>query len=184
MNSSLITTITLYASCLLSSSFSSAALPEPENETRQIRFAERVIFIELTRALSPSVRQAREKCSNACSETGALELGVGLIGVSQSDKASEALINLLGLRLDAGGAEELICQILSNGKTLSYRIKELRPELISQHCSTSFNELRKREIADISDVTLEKICKSNEEILSAKEEILRAINSGIACELQ
>lgn len=153
-----------------------------ENEIRQVRFAERVITIELARALSLSVRDAREKCLIACPETGALELGVGLIGVSRSNVASNALVNLLGLRLDGAGSEELNCQILVRGTALSPRLERLPVRQVLEHCQSTFLELRKRELMNVSDVKVEQVCRSVAEIRSVRDELLKAVKSKVTCE--
>jgi hypothetical protein len=89
--------VVLIGCCMLSAT-AQAEQTAAANEVRQVKFAERVITIELVRALSLSVRKTREKCLMACPETEALELAVGLIGISRSDVASDALVNLCGFR--------------------------------------------------------------------------------------
>ena len=168
--------------CCLSSAAAQIGQAATANEIRQVRFAERVITIELARALSLSVREAREKCLMACPETGALELAVGLIGVSRSDTSADALVNLLGLRLDAAGSEELNCQILVRGRGLSSRLARLRARQVVEHCQSTFLELRKRELADASDVKVEQVCRSEAEIRSIRDELLKAVNSKVMCE--
>ncbi|MHA6844621.1 Imm57 family immunity protein [Ralstonia syzygii] len=156
---------------------------EAANEARQVRFAERVITIELARALSPSVREAREKCLTACPETGALELAIGLIGIGRSDTSADALVNLLGLRLDGAGSEELTCQVLTRGHALSNRLARLQAKPLVEHCQSIFYDVRKRELADTSDVKVEQVCRSEVEIRRVQDEMLKAIKSKAACEL-
>lgn len=152
------------------------------NEDRQIRFAERVIAIELIRALSPIVRTAREKCPIAIHETGALELGIGLIGVGRSDASADGLINLLGLRLDGAGSEELNCQILARGAAISPRLERLRVAQVVDRCRSTFIKLRKTVLADLIDVRVEQVCRSEAEIRSACDKLLRAVESKVMCE--
>jgi len=152
------------------------------NEVRQVSFAERVITIELVRALSPSIRESREKCLQACPETGALELAIGLLGVSRSDIAADTLVNLLGLRLDGAGSEELSCQILLRGKALSHRLKQFQARQVAEHCQSTFMELRKRELANLTDVKIEQVCRSESEIQNSQAEWIKAIKSNAMCE--
>jgi hypothetical protein len=152
------------------------------NEVRQVQFAERVITVELVRALSRSVREAREKCHTACPETGALELGIGLIGVSQSNVAADALIKLLGLRLDGAGSEELNCQIFVRGKALFRQLERLQPRLVMEHCQSIFLKLRKRELANVLDVNIEQVCRSETEIATVRDELLKALKSKVTCD--
>jgi len=168
-------------SCCLSSAIAQVG-PAAANEVRQVRFAERVITIELARALSLSVREAREKRQGACPETGALELAIGLIGIGRSDVSADALVNLLGLRLDGAGSEELSCQILVRGRALSRRLAQLRARQLVDHCSSAFLELRKRELANVSDVRVEQMCRSEAEVRSAQAELLKAVKSKVMCE--
>jgi hypothetical protein len=152
------------------------------NDARQVDFAERVVTIELVRALSPSVRKARETCSSACPETGALELAIGLIGISRTNKGSDALVNLLGLRLDGAGSEELNCQVLIRGAPIRRRLQTLNAERIVQHCHAIFHATRKRELSQIVDVETDRVCRSEIEILSLRKEYLRAIDSKAKCD--
>nr|WP_256261612.1 Imm57 family immunity protein [Pseudomonas gingeri] len=169
-------------SCCLGSIAALADQSVAANEARQVRFAERVITVELARALSPRVREERAKCARVCPETGALELGIGLIGMARGEVASEALINLLGLRLDGAGSEEVGCQILSRGKALGHQLEKTQPGPVAEHCNKTFNALRKRELFDVSDVGAESVCRTDSEILSARKELLQAINSNVVCE--
>ncbi|WP_426398197.1 Imm57 family immunity protein [Ralstonia sp. R-29] len=152
------------------------------NEARQLRFAERVVTIGLARALSPSVRAAREKCLNACPETGALELAIGLIGIARGDASADTLVNLLGLRLDGAGSEELNCQILTRGHALSSRLASVQVNSLVEHCQSTFSDLQRRELADIPDVDVGQVCRSEVEVRRAQAELLKAINSHVMCE--
>ncbi|MCA2937200.1 MAG: hypothetical protein IM445_21610 [Microcystis sp. M015S1] len=173
--------VVLIGCCMLSAT-AQAEQTAAANEVRQVKFAERVITIELVRALSLSVRKTREKCLMACPETEALELAVGLIGISRSDVASDALVNLLGVRLDGAGSEELNCQILIRGAALSRRLERLRTGQVVNRCQSTFLELRKRELADVSDVKVEQVCRSEAEIRSVRDELLKAVKSKVMCE--
>lgn len=173
--------IALVGYCMLSAT-TQAGQAADESEVRQVQFAQRVIAIELVRALSHSVREEREKCLMACPETGALELGVGLIGISRSNVASDALVNLLGLRLDGAGSEELNCQMLIRGALLSHRLEHLRVGQVVEHCQSTLLELRKRELANVSDVKVEQVCRSEAEIRITRDKLLKAIKSKVMCE--
>lgn len=152
------------------------------NEARQTRFAERVIAIELVRALSADVRTAREKCLTACPETGALELAIGLMGIGQGKASAETLVNLLGLRLDGAGSEELSCQILIRGRSVSRPLEQLQSRQIAEHCQSLFSELRKRELAGVSDVKVEQVCRSEAEVRRVQDTFLKAVKSKTLCE--
>jgi hypothetical protein len=153
------------------------------NEARFLRFAEQLIIIELTRGLSHSVRQARERCPGTCLETEATELVIGLIGANRSGAAADALVNLLGLRLDGAGSEELGCQIVTRGTALLSRLANLQAKSVAEHCQSIFHELKKRELRDITDVEVEQICRTEAEILKSKDEFLKAIKSKRDCGL-
>jgi hypothetical protein len=165
------------------------------NEARQIRFAEQAIIVEMTRELSLLVREIREKnllacpeaelCQAACPGSGeALELAIGLIGgIGRSDAATNALVRLLGFRLDGAGSQELDCQILTHGRALSGRLERLQAKSVVEHCQSTFYELRKRELRNISDVKVEQICCTETEIRSRRDELLEAIKSDVECPL-
>lgn len=169
--------------CCISSATPQSGQTATTNEISLVQFAESVITIELVRDLSLSVRKAREKCLMACPETGVMDLAIGLIGIGRSDVASDALVNLLGLRLDGAGSEELSCQVLIRGAALSRRLERLRPRQVVDHCQSTFLELRKRELADVPDVKVEKVCRSEAEIRSVRDELLKAVKSKVMCEL-
>lgn len=152
------------------------------NEERQVAFAERVVTIELVRALSPAIRGAKEKCGDACADTGAAELAIGLMGVSRGEASARALVNLLGVRLDGGGAEERGCQMLNRGPDTARYLKQLKPGEVVKYCRSNFLALRKREIAGITDVTVEQVCHSESEISNARNEFLKAVTADVACE--
>lgn len=154
------------------------------NEIRQVRFAEHVITNELARALSPSIRNAREKCLAACEETGALELAIGLIGVSRSDVASDALVNLVGLRLDGAGSEELSCQILIRGESLLRRLERFQIAEVVSHCQVGFVAVRKRTLTQISDVTVDQVCRSESEVSRIRDELTNAITLKAVCDYE
>jgi len=155
------------------------------NEARQVRYAEDIIMIELTRALSDVVRAAREQCHpTAYLCTGEYsELAIGLLGIGRGDVAADALVNLLGLRLDGGDAEELICQIFIRGHTLENRLARWHAKSIAQHCQSLFYNLQKRELRNIPDVKVEQVCHSEAEIRQAQDEMLKAVKSNTACDL-
>lgn len=152
------------------------------NDAQQVSFAENVITIELARALSISIRKEQEKCILACQETGALELAIGLIGVSRSDASSDALVNLLGINLDGAGSEELNNQICFRGEKLTTRLKRFKAKEIADRCRTTFEELQKRELANIVDVKVEQVCRAETEIKKSQKEWLKAIKSRLSCE--
>lgn len=152
------------------------------NTERQVGFAERVVIIEIARALSPSIRISKERCGEACSDSGALELAIGLLGIDQSNASAKALVDLLGARLDGAGSEELSCQMLVRGKDVEHHLKHLNSKQIAEHCRSFFGELKKREISDIKDVGVDQVCHTESEISRTQREFLKAITSGVFCE--
>lgn len=169
--------------CCLSSATAQVGQGATVNEARQVRFAEDVIMIELTHALSPSVRREREKCSFGCrGGWSALEIAIGLIGITRNDTSADALVNLLGLRLDAGGSEDRSCQILIRGRALLRHLERLQPKQIVEHCQSNFLRLRKRELSEVPDVNIEQVCYSEAEIRNNQDEFLKAIKSKVMCE--
>jgi len=153
-----------------------------QNEDKQTRFAERVVAIQLVRTLSADVRTTREKCLLACPETGAVELAIGLMGVAQGKASADGLVNLLGLRLDGAGSEELSCQILIRGASVLRSLEQMQPKKILEHCQSIFTELRKRELAGVSDVKVEQVCRSEAEVRKIKDSFLKAVKSKTKCE--
>jgi hypothetical protein len=156
---------------LAGNSFAQSLERTSTNQDRYVQFAERVVAIELAKALSPSVRLAKQQCGPGCAESGALELGVEMIG----------LMNLLGLRLDGAGAEELHCQILLRGRDISGLLRTLKPNAVAEHCRSLASGVMKRELATVSDVSVDQLCRSAEEVNSERGELLKAVASNAAC---
>jgi hypothetical protein len=154
-----------------------------KNEVQQAYFAEKVIMTEFAHGLSTLVRREREKCLFGCrGGDSALEISIGLLGTNNNNMAKDILINLLALRLDAGGGEGRSCQIIIRGNGLYRRLTRLNIKQAKEHCESTFKELRKRELAEVTDVTVEQVCRSETEIRSARDELLEAIKLGPLCE--
>lgn len=166
-----------------------------ENEARHVSFAERLIIIELVNSLSPSRRKARENVSKICAEihepcshyykgSGAeLEFAIDSIGIGGGNASANALVNLLAVRLDGAGGEGLGCQIAIRGRSLLRYLERLQPKLLIEHCQSIFNELKKLELRDITDVKVEQICHTEDEIRVTRDQWINAIKSDVACEL-
>ncbi|MBO3276335.1 Imm57 family immunity protein [Pseudomonas schmalbachii] len=152
-------------------------------EAQQAYFVTQVIMIEFVHSLSLRVRQEREKCLFGCrGGQSALEISIDSLGVNRSDAATSALIDLLSLHLDAGGAEDRDCQLLARGKTIIQDLKKMDVENSIIRCRDSFTELRKRELLYVSDVSVNKVCHSENEIRTSRDELLQAIEEGMMCE--
>lgn len=149
------------------------------HEIEQVRFAERVVVTELARGLSLSQRKICESVESVCPETGAMALAITLIGMSRSDAGRNALINLLGLKLDGEAAEERSCQILLGGRFLLSRLKNLKVTSIHRHCHEIFLASG---IPKFSDVTVDQVCATESEILAHRDAYVKAIGSKATCD--
>jgi hypothetical protein len=172
----------LFVACWISPLAAQSRPMATANEIRLVSFAERVIFVELVRSLSRSVRSEREKClmacpGSSCFGTGASELAIASMGVNRSDAAADALIDLLGFRLDGADSEERSCQIFIRRAESSRRLKDMQAGQVVRHCQALFLDMRKRELADIPDVTIDQACRSEPEILADRDEWLHAFES-------
>lgn len=152
-----------------------------ENERYQVKFASRVAMTELVRSVSPAVRTEREKCRLAGATSGALLLGIGTIGCGRTDDATTALLDLIGLRFDGASAEELVCQFWSRGKSIVPRLRALDSTEVSKRCRAQFQGLRKHELQDVDDVAVERVCRTPEEILHRRDELISAIGGVQDC---
>ena len=173
--------IVTFLMTLAGNSFAQSLERTSTNQDRYVQFAERVVAIELAKALSPSVRLAKQQCGPGCAESGALELGVEMIGLSRTKTGAATLMNLLGLRLDGAGAEELHCQILLRGRDISGLLRTLKPNAVAEHCRSLASGVMKRELATVSDVSVDQLCRSAEEVNSERGELLKAVASNAAC---
>lgn len=139
-------------------------------------------FIELTKALSPTTRYAKSKCGSACADNGAIEIAIGLLGVSKVDEANLALITLLGAKLDGAGSEELGCIILTRGKEITPYFSRLSSKESAAHCHETFYNLKKLELSDVKDVDANQICRTEKETEALRDSYFHAITSGRSCD--
>lgn len=168
--------------CSLSLEASTLSDVRAENESKQVRFSERVIMAEMAKAMSPVIRFRKEQCGDACSENGALEVAIGLLGISKSDEASFALINLFGTRLDGAGSEDHGCQVLIRGKEIALYFSKISAKQPVEHCRETFFDLKKVEIRAVPDISIEQICRTEHEADMIRNDYLKAIVAGVKCE--
>lgn len=144
---------------------------------REARNATDYIIWALTLETSPSARASREHCRNHCGDNGAgIEVAVDLLGAG-GQATTGSLLNLLAVRLDAGPSESRSCQIAKRGKAIIPALRKLAASSASQWCQTTFNRLRKRELADIKDVPIGDICRPAKAIDAERREWLAALQS-------
>ena len=154
-----------------------AAVHRPPSP-REAEFASRLVVNDLALLTSPSVRREREHCRNYCGDEGGnIEMTIGLLGVG-GHATTQSLLNMLSVRLDAGGAEERECQIAKRGKALVPALKQLNATQASSWCHQAFRDLRKRELANLNDVSVEQICRPPAEVEADRKEWIAALNSG------
>jgi len=144
---------------------------------REAGSATRSIIYDLALLQSASVRKAREHCDYCGDEGGNVEVTIGLLGIG-GRATTPALLNLLSVRLDAGGAEERECQIAKRGRALVPALKQLSAAQASSWCHQTFHGLQKRELANLHDVTAEQICRPIAEVEAARKEWIAALQSG------
>jgi hypothetical protein len=144
---------------------------------REAEFATRSIIYELAVLQSASTRKAREHCDYCGDEGGQVETTIGLLGIG-GRATTQSLLKLLSVRLDAGGAEERECQIAKRGKALVPALKQLSAAQTSNWCHQTFSDLRKRELANLRDVTAEQVCRPATEVEADRKEWIAALQSG------
>jgi hypothetical protein len=170
------------------------AYVETASELNHIRFAEGTIVIEMAYGLSRLVREAREECRfnagtdispigksicNFVPTSWGIELAIGSIGTAKSDVADDALVNLLGLHLDAFGGELLDCHIFIRGHALLSRLERTQAKSLVEHCQSTFHDLQKRALKDIHDVKVEQICRTEAHVRNDLDEFIRVIKSNL-----
>ena len=154
-----------------------AAVTHRSLEPREAAFATRSVIYDLALLQSASVRKAREQCNRCGDEGGEIETTIGLLGIG-GRATTQSLLNLLAVRLDAGGAEERECQIAKRGKVLVPSLKQLSAARASNWCHQTFHDLRKRELTNLRDVTAEQVCRPAAEVEADRKEWIAALQSG------
>jgi hypothetical protein len=146
-----------------------------EAETKRIEDGEFFVLDELIRANSHAA-------TKSCDTISLSSLFIGLLGTNKSDIATDTLIKLLSLRLDANNYERFRGFIILRGDSLVDRLEQLNPWQMARYCRARVQELRDKGYwKDINDVTMEQVCRSETEITQKTEALLKAIKSGVAC---
>lgn len=151
-------------------------------EKRAVEFAERVVMIQLARAISPAVRAERIRCPLSSVESGASELALSLIGFSRSSESDTVLVHLLGLRLDGAGSEDLGCYFVRRGEQMRRRLARTTAAEIVSICRAEYAQLRKRELSDITDVSADDVCLSRVDVERKLAEMNRAETGNGTCD--
>ena len=153
----------------------------PASTPHEADGAARYVIYEMARSRSPTVRSARQACIDACTDGGGgIEVAIGLLGIGNKATAN-TLLNMLAIRLDAGMAEARSCQIAKRGKSIVPALKRFDAVNSSAWCQSTFADLRKRELGNVSDVTSDQICRPAAEVETDRREWLAALQSG--CDL-
>jgi hypothetical protein len=127
---------------------------------------------------SQSVRTAREHCENCfIDHGGSAEVMVGLLGMGGAP-TTDSLLNLLALQLDAGLSESRSCEFAKRGSSLIPALKKLDSADASRWCQTTFSRLRQHELSEVSDVSVDQICRSPTEIDADRIGWIAALQSG------
>lgn len=143
----------------------------------EAEFATRLVIYDLAMLISPSVHKAREHCDSYCGDEGGnIEVAIGLLGIG-GQATTQSLLNLLSVQLDGGGAEERECQIDKRGKALLPALRRLNASQLSSWCHQTFQDLRKRELSGVSDVSVKQVCRPVAEIEDDRKEWMSALQS-------
>jgi hypothetical protein len=121
---------------------------------------------------SNSARVAHDRCGSLCSDEGAAELAIALIG-SYSRSYPDALVKLLALRLDGEGAEQRNELIIKNGRLLFSRLKNLQSNRLNLDCRENVISVLREDLYEVHDVSPDKVCRSSREISYENSEILK-----------
>lgn len=178
----LITSAAALLVAIAASAMNSSAPPLPSEDEGVLpsedKRATDYIIWALTLEKSPSVRVARERCQDYCSDHGGgIEVAIDLLGIG-GPATTDSLLDLLAVQLDAGGAESRSCQIAKRGKALVPALRKFDPVKASQWCGTTFNRLRQRELSEVNDVPVEQMCRPATEVDSDRQEWIAALGSG------
>ena len=145
--------------------------------------AESTILVSQMVAKSASARGACRAIKDLCVGSRTAELALSLLG---SDKSAAGTARLLKLtRYQMGGAlgEQFDCAVLkrrSKAKVAStIRAAELRSE-----CNRQFSELKARYSAAFSDLAVNDVCRSEQEVKQALQQADELVQrgAGSACE--
>ena len=152
------------------------AVTHTRREPLEAEFATRSVIYDVALLTSPSVRKAREHCSYCGDEGGAIETAIGLLGIG-GRPTTHGLLQLLAVQLDAGGAEARECQLAKRGRALVPALQQLSATQVSSWCNQTFHDLRKRELANIHDVTAQQICRPAAEVETDRKQWIAASQS-------
>jgi YD repeat-containing protein len=124
------------------------------------------------------------QCDGMCVYPGSgelVELITAFLGLATNGIAGDALVRLLGVRIDAGASEDFDCAIAIRGKSLRNRLINLDAEKVAESCKSNFEDILKRELKDVSDVSTKQVCRSEAEIQRHRDRMLELVNRDAVC---
>lgn len=115
--------------------------------------------------------------------TGCIDCSVGTLAISRTPEAAQALVNLLSIFVsDVGLAESRHCMILIRGKPLLPLLRKLNPAQARKHCAALLDKVSVGSYPDISKVTPEQVCTSEDTIRFWRDKSISDIEAGKQCE--
>lgn len=169
--------VAVTATAMVSSAQPHSSQDEEALPSEDKRATEYIIWA-LTLERSSSVRAARDRCRDYCTDYGGgIEVAIDLLGIG-GNATTDSLLDLLALELDAGAAESRSCQIAKRGKPLIGALKRFDPAKASQWCVATFDRLRQRELSEVNDVPVEQMCRPAAEIRADGQGWITELESG------
>ncbi|HFK6384701.1 TPA: Imm57 family immunity protein [Escherichia coli] len=158
-----------------------------EYSGEQAIIAKRVIMTELAYSRSKSLNEKRQDCTPGffCGLT-IIDLAMGSLGTNKNAAATEALIDLIVTTVDAGASEDLDCAIIFHGYEILPLLEKFNINDRIERCKMDFFELKRRELRQVSDITVSDVC--NTRVLNLKgindrvSGLMHAIRTGAVCE--
>lgn len=173
--------IPLIATLSLISNATGTQHKTPSREYRNLRMADQAIVTSLAVARSA---QGQHLCSNnklACVGPDKAELGLALIGSTNTSASRSALVNLLAYRLDGSVDEEYRCYVLNAGTAIERDLVQVHPGSLEARCRSELHKLIRTRMESFDGLNEDAVCADTDTIKAKAAQLANGITKGIRC---
>jgi immunity protein 57 of polymorphic toxin system len=151
-------------------------------ERRELKMADQAILATIAVSSSPKGRHLCSENELACVGPSKAELGLSLIGARQTKASREALIDLLGYRLDGSVAEDYSCYVLKAGTPMKGELLKVKPESLITRCHAELDKLTRSRKATFEGSDQNAVCADFDNIKVKVKELTEGITKGAKCD--
>jgi hypothetical protein len=167
---------------VLVSSSTASDISEQDLEQNRIEMAREAILISMLNAASPIGRYACSKQNHVCAGPDRAELGLAILESGKSTKHSNALVELIALKIDGALAEGHACALIHRRRAIMKLISTANPEELKIDCFSNVEKIKSRTSPLYADVTPDKVCWDAVAIKARISEIQAMVKKNAICD--